>query len=178
EFQKGEFESAARILEQGLEICERATLAVMLKIMAMDLGRTYVYSGRTDEGLRLIEQTLQTAPEVQVFAGDWQTYLAEAYLRAGRLEEARRVAEGALDLSRAQGQRGAEARSLHLLGDILSSRESPDLDAAHARVREAIALAEGLGMRPLLARSHLSLGELARRIGQQTLARQHLDVAE
>ena len=41
-----------------------------------------------------------------------------------------------------------------------------------------MALAEGLGMRPLLARCHLSLGELARRIGQQTLARQHLDVAE
>jgi class 3 adenylate cyclase/tetratricopeptide (TPR) repeat protein len=176
-FQKGEFENAARVLERGFEICEHAALAVTLKGIGIDLGRTYIYSGRIDEGLRLIQQTLQRAEEVQHLAGDWQTYLAEAHLRAGHLDQARSIAEGALDLSRARGQRGAEARSLHLLGDIASSSELPDLEAAAAHIREAITRAEALGMRPLLARCHLSRGEIARRTGQLELARQHLDIA-
>ena len=173
--QKGEFGTALRILERGLEICERAALAVTLTALAVDLGRAYAYSGRADEGVRLIEQSLLRAGEVQVYAGDWQTHLADAHLRAGHLDEARRIAEKALDLSRTLGQRGAVAQCLHLLGDVASSQDPPDLEGAEVRYREAMARAEELGMRLLLARCHLSLGELKRRTGERAAARQHLE---
>ena len=176
-FQQGEFQSAVHVLERGLEICESGALAVMRKIIAMDLGRTYLYWGRTDDGLRLIESTLARAEEVQIFAADWQTYLAEAHLRAGHLDHAFRVAQGALDLSRTGGQRGAEARSLLLLGIAASSAEPVDFERSAVQIGEAISRGEALGMRPLVGRCHLSLGELARRTKQPALAREHLDAA-
>jgi class 3 adenylate cyclase/tetratricopeptide (TPR) repeat protein len=177
-FQRGEFESAIRILEQGREICERAALAVTLAALAADLGRGYVYSGRADDGAHLIEQTLRRAgAEIQVYAGDWYTYLAEAHLRAGRRDVARGIADRALDLCRARGQRGAEAQCLHLLGDIASSRERPDAEEAEARYREAMARASELGMRPLLARCLISLAKLQQRAGRHATARQHWDAA-
>jgi hypothetical protein len=51
--------------------------------------------------------------------------------------------------------------------------------AKHAddHLRNALALAEELGMRPLVARCHLSLGMLARRMGKQQVAQDHLTTA-
>jgi tetratricopeptide (TPR) repeat protein len=177
-FQKGDFETAVQLLERGLEICERTALAVTLKVLSVDLARSYAHSGRPEEGARLIEQTLERVnAEIQVYAGDWQTYLGEAYLRAGRLDEAGKTAVKALHLCRTLGQRGAEAQSLYLLGEIACSNEPPDLEAARRRFGEAMARAQELGMQSLVARCHLSLGELGRRGGQHARARQHLDIA-
>ncbi|MGH7898532.1 MAG: tetratricopeptide repeat protein, partial [Candidatus Binatia bacterium] len=149
-----------------------------LKVMSVDLGRSYVHSGRAVEGARLIEETLQRGnAEIQVYAGDWQTSLAEAYLLAGRLDEARTAAAKALDLSRTLGQRGAEAECLRLLGEIACSGGASELEAAGRYCEEAMARAEELGMRPLVARCHLGLGEIARRSGEKAPARQHLDAA-
>jgi tetratricopeptide (TPR) repeat protein len=147
-------------------------------VLSVDLGRSYAHSGRAEEGARLIEQTLERVnAEIQVYAGDWQTYLGEAYLRAGRLDEAGKTAVKALHLCRTLGQRGAEAQSLYLLGEIACSNEPPDLEAARRRFGEAMARAQELGMQSLVARCHLSLGELGRRRGQHARARQHLDIA-
>ncbi len=175
-FLRGEYDKAIEILELGLEICDRGHLAVTHKATGVDLGRSYAYSGRADEGLRLIERTLQRAKEIQVYAADWQAFLGEAYLRAGLRDEARRSAESALDLSRARGQRGVEAECLYLLGEIAGSQAPPDL-AAGERFAEAMARAEELGMRPLVARCHLSLGELERAAGRHGSAQRHLDAA-
>ncbi|MGH7818383.1 MAG: tetratricopeptide repeat protein, partial [Candidatus Binatia bacterium] len=48
-FQRGEYQTAVRIFERGREICERTALAVTLKVMSVDLGRSYVHSGRALE---------------------------------------------------------------------------------------------------------------------------------
>ncbi|MFQ5898992.1 MAG: tetratricopeptide repeat protein [Candidatus Methylomirabilia bacterium] len=42
---------------------------------------------------------------------------------------------------------------------------------------QALALAEELGMRPLLARCHLGLGKLFRRTGNRAKAQEHLTTA-
>jgi hypothetical protein len=52
-----------------------------------------------------------------------------------------------------------------------------DLDAAARLCREAIALSDELGMRPLVARCHLDLGTLARRTGKRQGAQEHLATA-
>ena len=56
-------------------------------------------------------------------------------------------------------------------------RESPDLDQATAHYRQALALAEELGMRPLQAHCHLGLGTLYARTGQQQQAHAELSAA-
>jgi hypothetical protein len=49
---------------------------------------------------------------------------------------------------------------------------------AESAYAEAIALATTLGMRPLLARCHLGLGRLYRRVGDRARAREELGQAE
>ena len=52
-----------------------------------------------------------------------------------------------------------------------------DIEAGEAWCREGLALAEELGMRPLVAHCHLGLGKLYRRTGKQDQAREHLTSA-
>ena len=67
--------------------------------------------------------------------------------------------------ARASHQRGNEAHALRLLGQA----EKP--------YREALALAEPRGMRPLVAHCHLGLAELYLRTGARKQAHQHLTTA-
>src|SRR5262249_39261422 len=103
--------------------------------------------------------------------------LGEVQLLAGHLEEAQTLAERALALTRAHQERGHQAYALRLLGDIAAHRASPDVDHAAAHYRQALALAEELGMRPFQAHCYRSLGTLYATIGQQEQARAELSAA-
>ena len=96
---------------------------------------------------------------------------------AGRLEEAHALAEGALALARERQERGYQAYILRLLGDIAARREPQESVPAEAYYHQALALAEELGMRPLVAHCHQSLGTLYATIGQQEQARTALSTA-
>ena len=79
---------------------------------------------------------------------------------AGRLEEAHTLAERTLALARQHQERGHQAYALRLLGDIAARREPSEVEQAEAHYRQALALAEELGMRPLQAHCHRGLGVL------------------
>ena len=79
---------------------------------------------------------------------------------AGSLDEAYALAERALALARAHQERGNQAYALRLLGDITARREPPESESAETHYRQALVLAEELGMRPLQAHCHLGLGTL------------------
>jgi hypothetical protein len=80
-----------------------------------------------------------------------------------------------LTLARERGQRGHEARALCLLGEATARRDPPDHAEGH--YRDALALAETLGMRPLVAHCHLGLGKLYRRTGTREQAQEHVATA-
>jgi tetratricopeptide (TPR) repeat protein len=103
--------------------------------------------------------------------------LGDAYGRAGRIDEAVSRGQRALDLARQLRQRGDEARTLYLLGNIHGYGDSANPNHARAAYQEALALAHELGMRPLEAQCHLALGELAAKMGDKQRARDHLSVA-
>jgi tetratricopeptide (TPR) repeat protein len=104
-------------------------------------------------------------------------WLGEAYLRAGRLEEASTQAQSALGTSRAHQERGYEAYALQLLGEIAAQRTPPQVEQAAAHYRQALALAEELGMRPLQAHCHRGLGTLYATTGQPEQAHTALSTA-
>jgi tetratricopeptide (TPR) repeat protein len=106
-----------------------------------------------------------------------QAPLGEAHLLAGRLEEAHTLTERTLTLAREHQERGHQAYALRLFGDIAARREPPERDQAEAHYRQALTLAEGLGMRPLVAHCHLGLGKLYVKIGRRAEARAALSVA-
>ena len=105
------------------------------------------------------------------------THLGEAHLLAGRIEEARRYAERGLEYSQAHQERGYEVWALRLLGDIAVHQGSSDAVQAEAAYRQALALAEELGLRPLQAHCHRGLGTLYARTAQREQAHAALSTA-
>jgi hypothetical protein len=85
---------------------------------------------------------------------------------AGRLEEAHALAERMLAFTREHQERGNQAYALRLLGDIAARREPPEAEQAEAHYQQALALADELGIRPLIAHCHLGLGTLFSQVGQ------------
>jgi tetratricopeptide (TPR) repeat protein len=82
-----------------------------------------------------------------------------------------------LAIAREYRERGHEGWALRLLGEVVSRRDNPDVERAEGYYREALTLAEHLGMRPLAAHCHLALGKLYRRTGKRDEAREHLTTA-
>jgi tetratricopeptide (TPR) repeat protein len=93
----------------------------------------------------------------------------------GDPDEAQRHADRGLTLARDAGERGWEAWTLRLHGEIAARRGL--VDDAKAHYLSALALAEPRGMRPLIAHCQRGLGRMARRIGNRTDAAIHLATA-
>src|SRR5437879_2153705 len=107
----------------------------------------------------------------------YMAWLSEAYLLAGRLDEAGTQAQRALEFARAHQERSHEACALRLLGEVAAQRESLDAEQAEAHYQQALALAAELGMRPLQAHCHLGLGTLYSQMGRLEAARAVLSTA-
>ena len=76
-----------------------------------------------------------------------------------------------------QKVRGQEVHALFQLGAVHAHASPPDVQQAEARYREALMLAEALGMRPLQAHCHRGLGTLYTKTGRQEQARAALATA-
>jgi tetratricopeptide (TPR) repeat protein len=176
---QGDLPRALPLLERAVGICQDADLPVWFPLMAAALGTAYILSGRVADAARLLTQALEqsTAREMVAHQVLCRLPLGEAQLLAGRLEEAHALAERALALARERQERGNQAYALRLLGEIAARRESPASDQAEAYYRQALALADELGMRPLLAHCHLGLGKLYATIGRRAEARNELSTA-
>jgi tetratricopeptide (TPR) repeat protein len=100
-----------------------------------------------------------------------------AYLRLGRLADARNAAGEALEIARRRSERGVGAWALRLWGEIHAGQEPPDIEHAEAPYAAAMERADELAMRPLVAHCHLGLGKLYRRTGKREQAQDHLTTA-
>src|SRR5712691_10575942 len=173
---KGEFHQAIPWLERGLDVCRVWDIPLLFYPIASALGYAYVLSGRVSDALPLLEQSVSTeGPEI--LRGTVHVWLSEAYLRLGHLDEALAVAMRGLEFCRAQAQQGEQAWALRLLGEIHAHRQPPETELAEAAYREALTLADKLGMRPLQAHCHLGLGTLYGQTGRPAPARTELSAA-
>jgi class 3 adenylate cyclase/tetratricopeptide (TPR) repeat protein len=176
---QGDLEHAIRVLEQGLALCRASGNRVSFPAMAAGLGSAYALQGRLAEGYALVEEAISESLRTGALQGHASLVarLSEVCRLAGRGEEAWQHARQALDLARQQKARGSEAHALHQLGVVQAHAAPPDVAQAEAHYRQALALAEELGMRPLVAHCHLGLGTLYARSGQRVQARTALSTA-
>jgi tetratricopeptide (TPR) repeat protein len=175
----GDLPRALALLERAVGICQEADLPLWFPRMAAALGATYTLAGRVAEAVPLLMQALEQAMTMERGCDEafCRLSLGEAQMLAGRLAEAHALAERALALARAHQERGNEAYALRLLGDIAARREPPESVPAEAHYRQALALAEELGMRPLQAHCHLGLGTLYVKSGLREQAHAELTTA-
>jgi tetratricopeptide (TPR) repeat protein len=176
---QGDLPKALPLLEQAMGICQEADLPLHFPWMAPALGAVYTLGGRVADAVPLLTQAMEQSIATEM--GGHQALcglsLGEAQVLAGRLEEAQALAEGALAIAREHQEQGHQAYALRLLGEIAARREPPGWEPAEAHYRQALALAEELGMRPLVAHCHLGLGKLYATIGRRAEARAELSAA-
>ena len=160
-------------------ICQDADLPAWFHWMAATLGAAYTLSGRIADAVPLLTQAMEqaTATATASHQAFCRLSLGEAQMLAGHLAEAHALAERTLAHARAHQERGNQAYALRLLGEIAARCDLSQRGQAEDYYRQALALADGLGMRPLQAHCHLGLGTLYASIGRQEAARAKLCAA-
>jgi tetratricopeptide (TPR) repeat protein len=170
---------AISTLERGLALCQTTNIPRLFPMAASYLSAAYALAGRAAEAHPLLDQVLErVAPGSRVlFHALVLTELSEALLLVGRMDEASMIASCLLELSCTHTGRGYQVHAYRLLGEVAMRRDPPDIDQATTHYRQALTLADELGMRPLLAHCHLGLGTLYAATGQREQARPALAAA-
>jgi class 3 adenylate cyclase/tetratricopeptide (TPR) repeat protein len=177
---RGDWMNARVFLEHPIALY-RAGNVVMVRRAAIcssawvlaQLGEEHEAQSRLGEGKRLIEH--YAAGGVVGYLS-WNIHaLGRTCLLLGRLDEAEDLGMRAIESL--PEHTGVAAHSRHLLGDIATRRDPPEVETSEGQYRHALAIATELGMRPLVAHCHLGLGKLYRRTGKREQAQEHLTTA-
>jgi tetratricopeptide (TPR) repeat protein len=176
---QGDLEHTIRVCDQGLALCRASGIRNILPQIVTCLGYAYALQGRLAEGRELLEESIRESTRTGGMLGlaSRVAWLSEVWRLAGRGTEAGQHARQALDLARQQKARGEEVLALHQLGVVHAHINPSDGAQAEAHYRQALALAEALGMRPFQAHCHRGLGMLYATAGQREQARAALATA-
>jgi class 3 adenylate cyclase/tetratricopeptide (TPR) repeat protein len=174
---QGDLAQAIRVFDQGLALCRASGNQTWLQGIAIGLSAAYALQGRLAEGHTLLEEAISLRTGGRQGRAYELAQRSEVCRLAGRGEEIWEYARQALDLARQQKDRGGEARALYQLGVVQAHADPPDIEQAETYYQQALALAEELGMRPLVAHCHLGLGTLYAKTGQREQAHAALSTA-
>jgi len=177
---RGDWGKARSLIEHEIAVARTGNVVLLLPwavassawILAQ-LGEASEALNRLREGEQLLER--QAARGIVAHGGWGYHSLGRACLLLGRLDEARRLGDRAVESS--PSQPGFRAHAVHLLGDIATHPDRFDAERGEVHYRKVLALAEPRGMRPLVAHCHLGLGKLYRRTGKHEQAHEHLTTA-
>jgi tetratricopeptide (TPR) repeat protein len=175
---KGDLHQAIPRLEHALGLIQVVQAPSWFLVIASALCPAYAHAGCMVEVRGLLEQAVaRGAMRLTSHESRRVAAFSEVYLLAGHLEEASAHARKTLALARTRKERGSEAWTLRLLGAIAAHHEPPEVASAKDYYRQALTLADELGMRPLVAHCHLGLGTLHAKIGRPEQAQAELSTA-
>jgi len=174
---RGDLAMATPLLERAVEVSRIRHVPLYFPMAASWLGYTYLNSGRVTQALELLEEAVVRRGGIFSNISLFTACLSEGYLRAGRMDAAVEHAQRALDLAHQTKEKGNEAYTLRVLGEIAAHKDPPGIGEAEDHYHQALAHAEELGMRPLIAQCHLGLGRLYRRVDNLEQAKRHLTTA-
>ena len=178
---KGDLAEARLRIEHSVAVARGANLVLYLLWMVPASALVLALLEARDEALdwlgeghRLLEDHAR-AGNVGLFTSRAALALGQTALILGRFDEAQHLARRTADVSASQP--GFAAHALDLLGEIATSPGRFDAESGETHYRQALALAEPRGMRPLVAHCHLGLGRLYRRTGKRQQSGEHLSAA-
>jgi class 3 adenylate cyclase len=174
---RGDADCATDLSKRSLALAREHDVRNLIQAASARLGAAYTLGGRATEAVACLEEAVETGRSANRMDAFTLVSLGRAYLSAGRPDDASRRAREALATCRERSTRNFEASALHLLGDIAAGLEPPAPEHAEQHYRQALGVAEELGMRPLVAHCHLGLAKLYHRTEKREQAQQHLATA-
>jgi tetratricopeptide (TPR) repeat protein len=177
---RGDWAKTSLLVERWIGILRTGNVAIHLPWAVASSAWALAKIGEPSEALRRIQEGEQLL-EHQATKGivghcGWAYHaLGHASLLLGRFDEAKRLGDRAVETSHRQP--GFTAHALRLLGDIAAHPERFNAESGAAYYRQALAIAERLGMRPLVAHCHFGLGKLYRHADKRDQAGEHFATA-
>jgi tetratricopeptide (TPR) repeat protein len=176
---RGDTSRAVVVSAQGVDLCTTYDMIFLWPHLASLNGYAMALAGRHEDGVALMEGALKASLAMRL--GQEETlrraHASEGYLLAGRIDEARDTALGALEFAEQHGQHGFGARAHWVLGDVARLHPTLPADSAEHHYREALRRADERGMRPLAAHCHLGLGKMHLCTGAREQAHEQLTIA-
>jgi transcriptional regulator with AAA-type ATPase domain/tetratricopeptide (TPR) repeat protein len=176
---KGDWVAAKSRIANGIALFRTGGIGLLLPRLVACSAWALAQLGEKNEALSQLQEAQQLVERQAARGLVGMTAvpseaMGRAYLLLGHVDEARRLANRAIESS---PLRHGTAPALHLLGDVATHARQFDAELGETHYREALSLAEPSGMRPLAANCHLGLGKLYRRTGQREQAHEHLTTA-
>jgi class 3 adenylate cyclase/tetratricopeptide (TPR) repeat protein len=144
--------------------------------IAAGMGYARLFAGQVSEGLAQLKEASELSPPSQ-WSSACLAHLAEAYAMSGHTVEAIASARRSIELATERQTPGSQAWGLYSLGRAFSLARRPDVARAEEAFGQSLSLAETLNMRPLAAKVHHRLGEMAASEGMVEKAARHLQTA-
>jgi class 3 adenylate cyclase/DNA-binding SARP family transcriptional activator len=177
---RGDWAKARPGFEHAIAVVRAGNLPLLLSLSVAfsawnlaQLGEASEALSRLREGEQLVERQVATG-----YVGNlgWlYPWLGRAALSLGLLDDAQRLGHRALTAS--PHQPGFAAHALLVLGEVATHPDRFDAERGEMHYRQAMALAEPCGMRPLVAHCKFGLGKLYRRTGAREQAQTHFTTA-
>jgi tetratricopeptide (TPR) repeat protein len=118
---RGDLNTAMSVFERGPAICETAEIPRTARAMRNFVAYTYALAGRHDDALPLLERSVDEMADTSRGVPNQAlhpTWLSEAYLLAGGVQDATPAAIQALEIAEARQEWRAQAWVLRLGGEI------------------------------------------------------------
>lgn len=152
---------ALRVAAEALQVCEEYGVASERLWTAAYLGRAQIAMGEVTAGIATLEAAVGALTMFRCLASvsEYHGFLAEGYLLAGRVADAREAVENGLGNAGATGEI-VWIPELHRIRAQVMRAEGADREAVEAELRRAIATAEPLGATLIVQRAEHDLASL------------------
>jgi len=164
-------EELRQVAEGLIELCREQRYPFFLSLATCAYGWALVHRGEAERGLALMQEGLKnyTAIGTKLARAYWLSYLVEAYLHVGMIEEGMAAVEEALAMTATQIDVFHDAELHRLRGELLL--RVPDVEGADAAFRQALEIARRQGALMFELRTATSLARLLRGQGRTPEAR-------
>jgi DNA-binding SARP family transcriptional activator len=172
---QGSLDEGMAHLGHSLDIQRERGFAVVRASSTAFLAEAYALAGRQSDALAVLDETAHwdTSMPTPAQQGFVCARLGYALLLVGRMGDARRFGNSALEFSTRFATPGAEAMARRLLGEVALHEAGSSSDEPERELQQAVAVATDLGLRPLVAHCQVGLARVAACRGKPHEAREH-----
>ena len=175
---RGDAAGSIGLLERTRALCRPGEFEFYVRSANASLGYAHHLMGHTAESVPALEAAISDVSGGTVtYQATRLTWLGEAYLGLARLDDARTMANRAVEFAERHGHLGQLAYAHWLLGEVSLAEKPQRVDTVEAHFEHAVTLAEPRRMRPLIAHCQLGRGKLLAALDRRGSAREQVGAA-